>query len=100
METLFDETPPKEAPLVRCIECAHFEGSKRDAGGFLFRHRQGYCEIDDRPGGRWGVLEDVDRLRRCPHFLRASEELIKTRKHLLSRISDEAIKGKLKRFWR
>ena len=101
MQSLFDESPQPEAQ-VRCIECSHFEGSKRDRGAFLFRRRSGYCEIDDRPGGRWNVLQNIDPPRRCAHYLRAPESLIKQRTTYLARLTNpggESIQDRAQRLW-
>lgn len=84
MQSLFDESPQPEAQ-VRCIECSHFEGSKRDRGAFLFRRRSGYCEIDDRPGGRWNVVQDIVKPHLCQFFYPASADLISSRQKLLKK---------------
>lgn len=100
MQSLFDESPQPEAQ-VRCIECSHFEGSKRDRGAFLFRRRSGYCEIDDRPPGRWNVVQGIDRIRQCAHYSPAPADLIRKRTTYLARLSSggESIQDRAQRLW-
>ncbi len=73
MQSLFDESPQPEAQ-VRCIECSHFEGSKRDRGAFLFARRSGYCNVRIKRGD-WNVLQRIDTPRQCKDFQEADEKL-------------------------
>lgn len=85
-ETLFGDAPDADLASPRaCFECEHFEGSKRDKTAFLFRIGKGYCEIDDRPGGRWNVVQDIVKPHLCKFFSPAPADLISSRQKLLKK---------------
>ena len=102
-ENLFGDSSDTDLEAPRsCYECLHFEGSRRDKTAFLFRIGKGYCEIDGRPGGRWNVVQDIDRPRRCAHYLRAPESLIKQITTYLARLTNpggESIQDRAQRLW-
>lgn len=60
------------------------------------------CRANNRPGGRWNVLQNIDRPRRCAHYLRAPESLIKQRTTYLARLTNpggESIQDRAQRLW-
>lgn len=60
--------------MSRCIDCHYLAGSDRTPA-WLFADGRGYCDHEDREGGRWNVLQRIEGDR----FKRADEARITQR---------------------
>lgn len=64
--------------MSRCVDCEFLAGSERTPQ-WLFVDGRGYCDHEDREGGRWNVLQRIEEGTRCVRFKRADEARIAKR---------------------
>lgn len=68
-------------PVPACIECAYLAGSERTPQ-WLFASGRGYCDHEERKGGRWNIVQPIegDKGMTCANFARADDEKIALRR--------------------